>query len=366
MFRKPVQSLMIALSLAALAACGSSPYTPVATKGEPIDATVYTKKVNSFVVLLDTSGSMKTEDAGRARIYTAEDFVASFNSAVPPLDYEAGLVIFGKGSSSACTGYGVAKTLYGLEPYSSADFASALGSIKCAASTTPIADAIDSATGMLTEETGPIAVIIVSDFNWNDPAAVEASIAALKAAHPNNICLHTVKIGDDTAHDALISSLTTKGGCDSAVGAGDIATGAAMNTYVENTLLTALDKPLHYERHTVSAQALFDFDKSILKPQGKAELQNLGREIKSQGLKVGDIDVVGHTDNIGTDAYNQGLSERRAKAVRDYLVSEGVNPAIIDSMGMGERDPVASNDTEAGRAMNRRVDVMVGTSRPTE
>ena len=102
-------------------------------------------------------------------------------------------------STGFCTGYGVANTIYGLAPYNSATFAQALGSIECAASTTPYAAAVDSATGMLVEETGPIAVFIVSDFNynWNDPAAVESALAELKAQHPGKVCVHIIKIGED-------------------------------------------------------------------------------------------------------------------------------------------------------------------------
>ncbi len=364
MSKQSLRSLLLALPLAVLAACGSAPYAPVATTTEHLDPNAYTKKVDSFVVLLDTSGSMTTEDAGRPRIYSAQDLVASFNGAVPPLAFEAGLVTYGKGSTGTCTGYGVATTIYGLEPYMTADFAKALGSIECAASTTPIAAAIDSATGLLVEETGPIAVIIVSDFNWNDPAGVAEAIAALKAQHPNNVCLHTVKVGEDTTHDALIASLTDTAGCDSAVKGADVATAATMSSYVAATLLTPIDQPLQYETHTVSAEALFDFDKAILKPQGRAALQNLGAQIRSQGLKVKDINVIGHTDSVGSDAYNMRLSERRATAVRNFLVGEGVSSSIIDVSGMGKRQPVASNETAEGRALNRRVEVMVGTARP--
>jgi OOP family OmpA-OmpF porin len=366
MRKRPFRSLMTAVPLAALVACSSAPYTPVAISTEPLNPDAYTRKVDSFVVLLDTSGSMTTEDEGRPRIYNAQDLVASFNSVVPPLDYDAGLVTYGKGSTGTCAGYGVATTIYGLEPYLQADFAQALGSIECAASTTPIAAAIDAATGLLVEETGSIAVIIVSDFNWSDPAAVEAAIAKLKAQHANNICLHTVKVGDDTAHDALIASLTDPAGCDSAVRGTDLVTGAAMSGYVVNTLLTPLDQPLQYEKYSVSAEALFDFDKAILKPQGRAELQALGAQIRRQGLKVQDIDVVGHTDSVGSDAYNMALSERRAMAVRSFLVGEGVSSSIIDASGMGKRQPVASNDTAEGRALNRRVEVLVGTARPVQ
>jgi OOP family OmpA-OmpF porin len=366
MLKYPFRSLLMAVPVAVLAACSSAPYTPVAITAEPLDPAAYVKKVDSFVVLLDTSGSMTNEEAGRPRIYNAQDVVASFNSIVPPLDYDAGLVTYGKGSSSTCTGYGVATTIYGLEPYLQADFAQALGSIKCAASTTPIAAAIDSATGLLVEETGPIAVIIVSDFNWNDPAAVEAAIAQMKAQHANNICLHTVKVGEDTTHDAMIASLTDPAGCDSAVKGADLATAAAMSAYVVDTLLTPLEQPLQYETYAVSAEALFDFDKAVLKPQGIAALQNLGAKIRSQGLKVEDIDIVGHTDRVGSDAYNMRLSERRAMAVRNFLVGEGVNSSIIDVSGMGKRQPVASNETAEGRALNRRVEVRVGTARPVQ
>lgn len=369
MFKRSFISLTMVLSLAALAACSSTPYTPVASEADPIDVTAYARKVDTFVVLLDASGSMKNDDTGRPRIYSAQDWTASFNNAVPPMDFKAAIVTYGKGATGSCIGYGLASTLYdGLSTYNSADFAKALGSIECAASTTPIAEAVASTTGLLTEEEGKeaglIAVIIVSDFNWNDPAAVESAIAQLKAGHPNNVCLHTVKIGNDTTHDAMIAGLTDTSGCDSAVAADDVASGAALSTYVAQTLLTPLERPMEYVTHTVSAHALFDFDKSILKEQGKAELHKLSDLIRNQGLTVGDIDVVGHTDSVGSDEYNQRLSIRRATAVRNYMVSQGVNGGIIDVIGMGERQPVASNDTDAGRAMNRRVDILVGTRRP--
>jgi|GEM_PF-759219 len=366
MLKQHFRSLMMAVPLVVLAACSSSPtYTPVATKAEPLDPAGYTKKVDSFVVLLDTSGSMTNEDEGRPRIYNAQDLVASFNSLVPPLDFKAGMVTFGKGTTGFCTGYGVANTIYGLAPYNSAGFAEALGSIGCAASTTPYASAVESATGMLVEETGSTAVFIVSDFNynWHDPAAVESALAELKAQHPGKVCVHIIKIGES---DANIAGLTDTAGCDSVVKGADLATGAAMSSYVVDTLLTPGDLPLQYEKHTVSAQALFDFDKAVLKPQGIAELRSLGASIRSQGLKVRDIDVIGHTDSVGSDAYNMQLSQRRALAVRNFLVSEGVNGSIIDVSGMGKRDPVASNDTAEGRALNRRVEVNVGTARPAK
>jgi OOP family OmpA-OmpF porin len=119
-----------------------------------------------------------------------------------------------------------------------------------------------------------------------------------------------------------------------------------------------------YEKTTLSTTALFDFDKSTLKEAGKVSLRELGDDIKSKGAKVVDIDVVGHTDSTGPEDYNMGLSMRRAQAVADYIISEGVDASIIDVSGEGENNPIASNDTREGRAENRRVDVNVGVEQP--
>ena len=115
-----------------------------------------------------------------------------------------------------------------------------------------------------------------------------------------------------------------------------------------------------YTTSTIKAEALFDFDKSDLKPAGKDAIHALDEQIKSQGAQVIDINVVGHTDSIGTEEYNQALSLRRATSVKDYMVSDGVDAGIIDVSGKGESDPVADNSTKEGRAQNRRVEISVG------
>jgi outer membrane protein OmpA-like peptidoglycan-associated protein len=109
---------------------------------------------------------------------------------------------------------------------------------------------------------------------------------------------------------------------------------------------------------------LFDFDKAVLKPAGKQAIHDVDAEIMASKAKVIDINVVGHTDSVGTEEYNQQLSLRRANAVKDYMVSEGIDPGIIDVKGMGEAEPVASNDTAEGRTENRRVEISVGVEQP--
>jgi OOP family OmpA-OmpF porin len=119
-----------------------------------------------------------------------------------------------------------------------------------------------------------------------------------------------------------------------------------------------------YEKHTVSATALFDFDKATLKPAGKEAIHGIDEEIKASGSKVLAVNVVGYTDSVGTEEYNQELSVRRANAVKEYMVSEGIDPGLINVKGMGEADPVASNATDAGRAENRRVEISVVLETP--
>ena len=114
------------------------------------------------------------------------------------------------------------------------------------------------------------------------------------------------------------------------------------------------------EKVSYSADAFFDFDKAILKPAGKASLDELSGKLGDMNLEV--IIAVGHTDSVGTDAYNQKLSIRRAEAVKAYLKGKGIEETRIYTEGKGESQPKADNATAEGRAQNRRVEIeVVGT-----
>ena len=111
---------------------------------------------------------------------------------------------------------------------------------------------------------------------------------------------------------------------------------------------------------TYAADAFFDFDKAVLKPEGKAKLDDLVSKVKAISLEV--IIAVGHTDSVGSDTYNQKLSVKRAEAVKAYLVSKGIEKNRVYTEGKGEKQPVADNKTKEGQAKNRRVEIeVVGT-----
>lgn len=111
---------------------------------------------------------------------------------------------------------------------------------------------------------------------------------------------------------------------------------------------------------TFDSGLLFDFDSSELRSQARANLADLAASLEE--YPETEVLVVGHTDSRGSDSYNQALSERRAESAKLYLVRQGIEPSRIEAMGRGEAEPVATNETDAGRQENRRVEVAIFAS----
>ena len=155
------------------------------------------------------------------------------------------------------------------------------------------------------------------------------------------------KNGDGTLcwRDANWTPATASKGCDGALVAP--AAGAASG--------------VSQSKITLQADTLYDFNKSDLKPEGKATLDKIARDLSKIKLEV--IIAVGNTDSVGTDAYNMALGQRRAQSVKAYLTSKGVDGSRIYTESKGKSNPVATNATEEGRAKNRRTDIeVVGTA----
>ncbi len=114
----------------------------------------------------------------------------------------------------------------------------------------------------------------------------------------------------------------------------------------------------------IKGAALFGLNSAKLSAEGKAALDQVIEQLRGFD-KVKSITVTGHTDSTGSAAYNQKLSEKRAQAVVNYLVSKGVNPALLTAVGMGESQPIADNKTREGRAANRRVEIDIVGSKVT-
>lgn len=150
---------------------------------------------------------------------------------------------------------------------------------------------------------------------------------------------------------------TAAAGCGNLIAGGAAAGAAGASGKTGASAGTVASQKVSYK-----ADAFFDFDKSVLKAEGKAALNDIVAKLQGVSLEV--VIAVGHTDSIGTDAYNLALSKRRAAAVKAYLVSKGVDAARVYTEGKGEKQPIADNHTAEGRAKNRRVEIeVVGTSK---
>ncbi|MBU3614088.1 OmpA family protein [Polynucleobacter sp. Latsch14-2] len=145
--------------------------------------------------------------------------------------------------------------------------------------------------------------------------------------------------------DSSWTPATASAGCDGALAAKPAAAAAGVSQ----------------SKITLQADTLYDFNKSDLKPEGKATLDKIAADLNKIKLEV--IIAVGNTDSVGTDAYNMALGQRRAQSVKAYLTSKGVDGSRIYTESKGKSNPVASNATAEGRAKNRRTDIeVVGTA----
>jgi len=125
--------------------------------------------------------------------------------------------------------------------------------------------------------------------------------------------------------------------------------------------LAALERPAPEPtlvRLSDKRNVMFEFNSAVLTPAATVELDRLLGKV-NEFDEIDTIDVVGHTDSTGPESYNQSLSEQRAASVKQFLESRGVRTSEVSARGVGEADPVASNTTREGRAMNRRVDILI-------
>ncbi len=158
--------------------------------------------------------------------------------------------------------------------------------------------------------------------------------------------------------DATWTPATAAAGCDGAI----VAPRAAAPAAAPAPAARPAPPPAAATKVTYAADTFFDFDKSVLKADGKAKLDDLVGKVKAINLEV--IIAVGHTDSAGSDAYNQKLSVKRADAVKAYLTTKGIEKNRVYTEGKGEKQPVADNKTDAGRSKNRRVEIEVVGTRP--
>jgi OOP family OmpA-OmpF porin len=304
-------------------------------------------KLDSFVLFVDQSGSMyqRHREAGEIKEHLAKQALLAMNSMVPAFEYDASLYMFAPFAS-----------VMELSPYKRGAMRTGIGWIPdsqpIAPRLTPMARGFDDLRPVVGGMKGRTAVIVFSDGGANTGGDPVEAARALVQGRPNT-CLHVVSFADEESGREVNQQLSRIApDCRSADGRELLADGAKMQAFVHDVFCSE-----KIARKLVLRGVNFDFDKSDIRSDGRPVLDEAIRVLQAEpGVTV---TVEGHTDSMGTDAYNQALSERRARAVASYLKAGGISGKRLSTVGYGESKPVASNATDDGRAQNRRVEFRI-------
>ena len=358
------------LLLLLLASCATGPQAMAPFSPQDLDGKVssgeYMAKPEHFVVVFDGSSSMGEAyegqlNTGHSKFAVAKDLAERMNLTLPALPIQGGITAFGVGKAPVAT-------VYGMTDYTQDGFAEGMGKISAPAGTTPIGLGLAEAGRLLEEAQGDLAVIVFSDGkeNTTTTAALDAA-NAMKEQFGDRLCLYTVFVGNDEAGRQLMSDLAATSTCGSATSADDLASAPAMAAFVEDVFLEkAPAKPAPPEPKPAPAPqpkiswilsgVNFDLDSAVVRQDAKDVLQN-DIKILKENPEIR-VEVQGHTCDLGAAEYNRDLSDRRANAIKDYLVSQGIAADRLTARGYGEDRPRFPNDSEANRAKNRRVELV--------
>ena len=352
----------------------------------------YVQKADNFFVLNDSSSSMDEDYHGAGypaqptanKLAVEKEILNRINLTIPDLKLTSSIRSFGFGP---CLDWGFTRLNQAPGPYSKSAFGSGVDTLTCASGGTPLDTGVKETTKDLSTTAGNIAVLILSDGEVDtDPIP---AVQAMKRQYGDKLCVYTVWVGNDKDiyGQATLNQLADITGCGFGTTAERISTTAGMANFVQRIFLkdntplplpaadcSTLDNDVDGINNCTDKCPItpkgaqvnqfgcwivgikFDNDKSNIKPQYYPELDKAAIVIKDN--PDANIEVQGHTSSTGTAAYNQRLSERRAKAVKDYL-SRNTHAKGLTARGYGLTRPIDTNETEEGRANNRRVQLEV-------
>lgn len=365
-----------------------APFTPL-NLNPKMKSGEYVQKVDNFLVILDSSGSMSELYKGKVKLDIGRNFLHGMNQTLPDLKLTAGLRTFG-GTTNPFSDQ--TKLAYGMTGYSNGGFEGGLLAVAEPKGETPMSLAFKAATEDLKSAQGKIAVIVVSDGRGTDGEPLSAA-KAMKTQYGDRICIYTVLVGDDPVGKSNMEGIASAGQCGFPVSADQLVSGDQVAEFVEKVFLAKVTKPAPPPAPAPAAppakigdsdqdgvpddldrcpgtplgakvdqygcwnigMVLFDVNKTNIKPKYTPILDEVTAVMKKNpGLKM---EILGHTDSTASAKYNQGLSERRAKSVMAYFVKKGIKKEQLMTKGFGLTRPIADNKTVAGKAQNRRVEL---------
>ncbi|MCX7822162.1 MAG: OmpA family protein [Syntrophobacterales bacterium] len=305
-------------------------------------------KIDSFVLFVDQSGSMYMhhKEVVDLKIRLVKRVLADMNRFIPELGYQGALELFAP-----------LQEILAPTVYKRVTFGNAIVKIKedleIHGRMTPMGPGIKGLDPVLSKMQGRKAVIVFSDGEANLGPDPVGEAKALIAKYPG-LCFHVVSFADSAKGKKILEQINKLGKCVMADGPSLFYNEAALKQFVRDVFY---DEVADKEEVIVLRGIHFDFDKYNIKPEWVPVLDEAVEILKKNpNIKV---TIEGHTDYIGTVAYNQKLSEKRAKAVYDYFLSKGISADRMKTIGYGELKPKADNKTVEGRAINRRVELKV-------
>ncbi|KAB2833049.1 MAG: OmpA family protein [Candidatus Brocadia sp.] len=345
----------------------------------------YESKIESFVIILDASASMQEEyngivNKGHPKFAVAKDILMRMNNTLPEIDINSALVTFGHGFFKPLD-----KTfiVYELTKHSRGLLENALNGITSPEGCSPAGNAIKDAKNLLLTSGGQNAVILICDGEQLIGSPLSRA-QDLKEMYGDRVCLYTIFVGNTVEGERELREIAREAQCGFSVTADGIASSENMADFVKKVFLTEIPRQVHdsdidsdgdgvYDKDDecpdtpkgaivdsrgcwVVKGVTFDYKKWDIKEEFNSNLSNIVEILENNpDMK---IRIEGHTDNIGSMGYNIELSQKRARAVKNYLVGKGIQESRISTEGFGFKHPIAPNDTEAGRALNRRAEIV--------
>ena len=307
-------------------------------------------KIDNFIIFQDYSGSMGlnyTADSSDSKIEISKAIIEKMNGMIPQLGYTGSLYTFAPFEEMAARAvYHPANISAGVQKINT-DFP-IFGRL------TPIGDGLRSLEPLLASAGGErTAVIIISDGRENKGIQAINAAREIYAAYSGHVCFHIISLANEDTGKAVLDEIANFNPCTVYANGADLLNDNAMADFVRRVFY---DEGYAVREALVLQDVLFDFDKAELRSDMLPILNEAYETIKDW---QGGLILAGHTCNLGDAAYNQGLSQNRARSVADYMIQQGIPASQIQVIGYGLRNPKYSNDTEATRKLNRRVEILM-------
>ncbi len=317
------------------------------------------KKVDNFIIFMDQSGSMAyaKAPAGHQKFDQAVDAVTRLDKAVPELGYTGSVALFApyKAVSSPVT-------------YKTGSLGPAAAGVTPPFNhMTTMGDGLVDIGAVIGKLSGKTALILFTDGESNEGADPVAEAKSLYSKNASNLCIHVVSYADTPAGQKTIDSIRALSNCSVAADGKSLGSDAAVAKFAKAVLydeaqpapapkVAPAPAPVPVAKEVITFNLLFGFDKSAITDEMVPVLEQAKMILQEDSGT--DFVVSGHTDSTGPEVYNQGLSERRAASVKNWLVSNGISSSRLQTTGYGETRSKYDNGTKEGRKLNRRVELM--------